>query len=49
MDNAIKPPMHNLTQKPQTSNLINKGIWNVEGQGLILRSVSNMGVNASTF
>jgi hypothetical protein len=26
MDNGIKPPMHNLAQKPQTLNLINKGM-----------------------
>ncbi len=49
MDNAVKFPMHNLAQKPQTSNLINKGIGNVQGQELILKSVNNMGVKCKYF
>lgn len=49
MDNVVKPPMHNLAQKPHTSNLINKGIQNVKGQGLLLKNTSNMGVKYKYF
>ncbi len=42
MHNATKTSMHNPMQKPQTSNLINKIIWNVWGQGSILRNVGNI-------
>jgi hypothetical protein len=49
MHNAIKPPMHNLVWQPQTPNLINKGIRNARGQGLISRSASNMDVECKYF
>jgi len=49
MHNAIKPPMHSQMQKPQTSNSMNKGIWNAKGQGLISRNVGNTSVKRKYF
>jgi hypothetical protein len=36
-------------QKPQTSNSINKGIWNAKGQGLLSKSVGNTCVKHKYF
>jgi hypothetical protein len=49
MHNVVKPPMHNQMQKPQTTNSINKGIWNAKGQGLVSRSVGNTCVKYKFF